>query len=323
MSRFRLGSGILLQVFVDAINSLRQGLLMRIGLAVVVGTAAVFALNPTIVLAVTSNCIGADGHSHPSSSITGYWYDQVQTGQAGNPPVYTYNTEGGKANLTDGGNPSTNDNVAQHVLVALSSLEYDPDCTADKNGKTYPGCWIQTGWITGQDATCMGSTSTGTAIDLYVEIFDDSSSPCLEGTFGTPTSDASYDARYYSLVGSLHRYQAYYQPNNSSTIQVLAYGDFKDLKTAEIAGGEVRAPTDITAPHCPVLGQNTLGKWNVVGKTPSNSFASQVQLYTGSWVNWTTSVANPTTTSVNAPYVLQEITNFDSGDFSQWENGGS
>jgi hypothetical protein len=319
MARFRLDLCTLLQFLLDGICSLRQGLLVRIGLAVVVGTAAVFALNPTIVLAVTSNCIGADGLSHPSSSITGYWYDQVQTGQ---PSVYTYNTEGGKANLTDGGNPSTNDNVAQHVLVALSSLENLAHCTVDLN--KYPGCWIQVGWITGQDATCTGSTSTGAAIDLYVEIFDDSSSPCLEGTFGTPTSDASYDARYYSLVGSLHRYQAYYQPNNSSTIQVLAYGDFKDLKTAEIAGGEVRAPTDIKgAPHCPVLGQNTLGKWNVVGKTPSNSFASQVQLYTGSWVNWTTSVANPTTTSVNAPYVLQEITNFDSGDFSQWENGGS
>jgi hypothetical protein len=293
-----------------------------------VGTAAVFALNPTIVLAVSSNCIGADGVSHPSSSITGYWYDQVQTGQAGNPPIYSYNTQGGKANLTDGGNPSTNDSIAQHVLVALGSLEKKADCLNDTNNPpphNLPGCWIQTGWVNGQSATCSGSTTTGTAIWLYVEIFDDSGSPCLEGHFGTPTSDASYDARYYSLVNGLHRYQAYYQPNNSSTIQVLAYGDFNDLKTAEIAGGEVRAPTDIKgAPHCPVLGQNHLGNWNVVGKTPSNSFASQVQLYTGSsWVNWTTSAANPTSTSVQAPYVLQEITNFNSGDFSQWENGGS
>jgi hypothetical protein len=189
---------------------------------------------------------------------------------------------------------STNDPSVQHVLVALGSLEQTNPNHCKAIAKGYPGCWIQVGWITGQDATCTGSGTTGTAIDVFVEIFDDSGSPCLEGNFGAATSDASYDARYYSLVGSLHRYQAYYQPNNSSTIQVLAYGDFTDQKTAELAWGEVRAPTDVTAPHCPVLGQNTIGNWNFVGNTASNSFASEVQLYTGSWADWTTSVANPT-----------------------------
>jgi hypothetical protein len=290
-----------------------------------VGTAAVFALNATIVLAASTNCKSADGNSYPSSSIAGYWYDQVQTGNPS--PNYSFNTEGGKANITTWGNPSTFDHNIQHVLVQVSSYEKPSHCNAISQG--YKGCWIQTGWITGQIPTCTGNTSSGTTIDVYVEIIDDTgSTACLEGTFGTATSDASYDARYYSLVGSLHRYQAYYQPNNSSTIQVLAYGDFNDLTTAEIIGGEVRAPhsevkTD-PPPLCPVLGQNHVGDWNVVGNTASNSFASQVQLYTGSWANWTTSVsgANPTTTTVNAPYVLQEISNFTT-DFSQWENGGS
>lgn len=320
MARFRLDTDTLLQFLLDAVSSLRQGLLVRVGLACVVGTAAVFALNATIVLAASTNCIGADGHSHPSSSEAGYWYTQVQTGSSA--ASYTYNTQGGKANLTTWGNPSTNDPSVQHVLVALGSLEQTNPNHCKAIAKGYPGCWIQVGWITGQDATCTGSGTTGTAIDVFVEIFDDSGSPCLEGNFGAATSDASYDARYYSLVGSLHRYQAYYQPNNSSTIQVLAYGDFTDQKTAELAWGEVRAPTDVTAPHCPVLGQNTIGNWNFVGNTASNSFASEVQLYTGSWADWTTSVANPTTTTVNAPYILQPTSNFTT-DFSRWMNGGS
>lgn len=324
MARFRLDSGALLRFLIDVMSSLRQGPLVRVVLACVVGTAAAFGLNAAIVLAIANNCLGADGLSHPSALGSGYWYDQVQTGPCSG-TTYCYSTQGGKANLTTWGNPSTNDNAVQHVLVALGSKEQNSPQHCKAIAKGYDGCWIQTGWITGTWGSCNpfpNNTQTITTIDVYVEIFDDSSAPCLEGDFGITTSDASYDARYYSLVGSLHRYEAYYQPNNSSTIQVLAYGDYTDQTTAEIVGGEVLAPTYITSPHCPVLGQNTIGNWNFVGYSGSNSFASQVQLYTGSWANWTTSVAPHTTPYVNAPYTYLAITNFTT-DFSRWMNGGS
>ena len=190
----------------------------------------------------------------------------------------------------------------------------------------YPGCWIQTGWITGQDASCTDpNANTGGAIWVYVEIFDDSQPPnnCLEGNFGTPTSNASYDARYYGFINGFYRYNAYYQASNSTNIQLLAYGEFKYQKTAEIASAEIYANgTDAQpTPLCPVLGQKASGKWNIVGNTASNSFASQVQLYTGSWVNWTTNTVRTTTTQ-DAPYTVQGITNFSSWDYSQWKNSG-
>lgn len=112
----------------------------------------------------------------------------MQTGPSGG--NYNYTTEGAKASLTDWGNPSTNDNIAQHVLVHLSSVEQDAHCNA-KITYGYLGCWIQTGWITGQIGKCpSGAGTTGNAIDVYVEIFDDTTAPCLEGTFGTPTSSS-------------------------------------------------------------------------------------------------------------------------------------
>lgn len=177
---------------------------------------------------------------------------------------------------------------------------------------------------------------------VEVELYDDTSpqsngANCLLATFGAAPSNASYDARFYStLSNGLHRYEVYFEVPGSGTIQNLAFADFADMDTAEEAAGEAHPVVTSGTPFCPTLGQTTIGEWNVDGQAASQAtFASNMQLYTGSWVNWTTAVVPtygylwpPNGTDVNGwggsmnPYRIQAISNWAAGDYTEWESGG-
>jgi hypothetical protein len=176
-------------------------------------------------------------------------------------------------------------------------------------------------------AACGGYSINASSPQVEVEIYDDSASPCFMSTFGSAPSNASYDARLYTTLGNgLHRYDVYYEVPGSGNIQVLAYGDFHDSYTSEVAAGEAfdgGPNSDGSNPYCPVLGQTNIGDWNYDGAPASQgTFASNMNLYNnGSWYTWTSGVA-PTTPYVNAPYQLNPISNFGAGNYSEWESGG-
>lgn len=178
-----------------------------------------------------------------------------------------FETLGAKANLTTAGNPTTFDQVNQHVASYLSSL-----------GSNYAS-WIQIGWDTGQFLRCSGETTTGTSIKVYVEIYDDSSAPCFASLYGNAPSNASYDARYYGQASGYYEYRAYYQAPGSSTIQYLAYGDFNQQYTAQVASTEVLARTvGGQTPSCPVMGDTLSGRWNLLGNPNSDTFAGYLSV---------------------------------------------
>jgi hypothetical protein len=114
----------------------------------------------------------------------------------------------------------------------------------------------------------------------------------------------------------------YFEVPGSGNIQNLAFGDFHDANTSEVAGGEAFTGGGVE-PYCPVLGQTNTGHWNYDGEPASlSTFASNMNLYkNGSWYLWTTSVA-PTNTYVNAPYQLVQVSNFGAGNYYEWKSGG-
>lgn len=182
-----------------------------------------------------------------------------------------------------------------------------------------------------------GSVTSRSAPAVYVEMYDDSTSPCLTGSWGTAPSIASYDERYTTHLSDGHyRYDVYYEVPGSGNIQNLAWGEYKDLHTIEAAAAEAEPDGGLSPEYCPVVGQATKNLWNVDGEPASQStFASYMNLYTGSWQNWTTSVAptqgflwppdgpdaNGAGKSTN-PHVLQQISNFGSGNYTEWESTG-
>lgn len=172
------------------------------------------------------------------------------------------------------------------------------------------------GWALGtvQGAVgCQGSGVNAYVPEVFVEIYDDTSATnaginCFTHQYFQAPSNASYDARYYGTIvdnvdgtnRTLYRYNVYYETPGSGNIQVLAYGDFNDQMTLETAGLEVKttAPCDpgvscnATPPTCPYASGPSSS--NVHGQYIANTFAEQLQLYTSTWSNWTSSVV-PTT----------------------------
>lgn len=317
---------------------------------------------------VYADCVDAYNHHTYCSSELGcvnasvdYFYAQVATQNGScywkkNPLTldyasycpYVYQTQGGKTNLSTGGNPYTYTNV-DHVAAYIQSLEQGnvnstTGCQTGGQTQAY-GCWVQVGWTDGYGTTAPGCSNqttvqTNSTVDVFVEIYDDSSAPCLLGTFGAAPSNASYDARFYTtLSNGLHRYQVYFEVPGSGNIQNLAYADFRDLTTAETVTGEAKDQLIPGAgtPDCPVLAQTIVGDWDVAGQPASQAtFASYMNLYTGSWQNWTTSVAPHTqgyiwplngadkngVGSSSNPYQYQAISNWSAGDYTEWEFGG-
>jgi hypothetical protein len=266
----------------------------------VVSVVACFALTTGSALASGDvyQCVDSNG-THASDPVQkGYWYAQVQTGS----PGYAYSTLGAKANLTTDGNPYESDPVNQHALVHLTALE--------QTGPNVHGKWVQVGWDDGEFGTCSSEISL-TSPQIYVEIYDDTSAPCLAQTYGAAPENASYDARYYGQVSwtcgnpTCYEYRVFYQAPGSSTIQYLAYGDFTQQYTAEIAGGEVlgdKFPNQSPAPTCPWLSQPGY-PYSQIGYPQSSTFASIVQLWNGSgWYDWTS--GTQTGTVIEAPYQL-------------------
>lgn len=268
------------------------------------------------------------------------WYSNNPRTYQGANCNYLYKTEGGKGNISIGGSPKVWSNM-DHAVAWMMSLEQDSDCINEKNGNT-PGCWVQVGWQLGHAGSynnCGGTTNTS-SVQVEVEIYDDSTSPCMNALFGAAPSNASYDARFYTTLGNgLHRYQVYFEVPGSGNIQNLAYADFTDLLTAEIASGEAQPwVTGSGNPNCPILGQTPYGLWNVFGQPATQStFADYMNLYTGSWQRWTTSV-QPTegyiwppngkdskgqgSSQTSNPYQISGITNWGAGDYGEWETGG-
>lgn len=304
---------------------------MRTGFAGVIGTAAALALAFSVVLtagATSSSfaCVDMNNNQVYLSGDNGaspYWYTQIATSNSNGP---LYSTQGGKSNLSIEGHPSTWDNTTQHVNAFVSSAENPNHCV---NPGFPRDCHVQVGWMTGSFAKCGGGyVNTGSAIDVYAEIYDDSSTDpsqyniwCFASTFGSAPTNASYDARYYStLSNGLHRYQVYFEVPGSNNIQNLAYGDFKDQYSYESAGGEIWAEPVTTAnPRCPTLGDTPHGYWDQVGEYAANTFAENLQLYTGSWVDWSTAYGAFDTN--NSPYTkiyLPQYTN----DVSRFKIGG-
>jgi hypothetical protein len=230
-----------------------------------------------------------------------YWYAQIETSG--------YTLQGIKGNISTAGRPYTFDNANQHVVAYLSANEQ------------ILGKWIQTGWHIGQISTCSGD-QTRNSIEVYIEIFDDTSNDCTIGTIMLAPSIASYDTRYYATVsdpeGTRYRYHIYFEVPGSGNIQDLGWGDYTYRLSSETAAGEAYAlKTGSSWPMCPVLGQIESNYWNYFGQQASQStFASQLELYNnGSWSPWTSSV--PTTTIATLPYKVQSISNY-----TQFKNGG-
>lgn len=248
------------------------------------------------------------------------WFTGVVTGTSCSSTACNnvYDTQGGKGNISTEGQPVVVDDTQQHALEWMESFEYPTHCTST-NQTTEPSCWVLVGWEVGHSNSC-GGTIQKSSPTVVVEIYDDSSNPCLLQPFGAAPTNASYDARFYGSVNGLHRYQVFFEVPGSNNIQDLAYADFKDQLTAEISESEADSgPDGLT---CPVVGQTINGYWNYLGKAANqNTFASGMSLYTGSWQDWTSSVA-PTVYFANAPYQLQPVSNFSQGNFTEWESGG-
>lgn len=270
-----------------------------------------------------------------------YWYINGQHVTPACPFVYN-KTQGAKGNISTGGNPYVFDaNAGQHVLQWITARENTADCTSEpRTGAN--GCWVQVGWEVGLSKTpSPGCTPTQTiepsSPTVEVELYDDSSAPCLLTTFGAAPSNASYDGRYYAYSGGYYQYNVYFEVPGSNNIQWLAYADFNTEDTAEIASAEAHEDNYSSSGYCPVVGQTPSGYWNQIGQQASQqTFASHMQLYqNGSWVDWTTAVA-PTYgyiwppnghdymgrgASTN-PYQIQAVSNWGAGNFTQWETGG-
>ena len=285
--------------------------LSRVTLASVLATivnlalcSAVLASSPngaTYCMDVRTGILYPSALGRNANTYFPYWYSQIRTNN--------FSTEGAKGNLSTAGYPYTWDDVNQHIDVYLSA-----------NENTSQMRWVQVGWNLGQLDECGNEVSNNPPV-VYVEIFDDSSNPCYVAVQQAAPSNASYDARYYATVGGQYEYHVFFEVPGSNNIQYLAYGDFNSLYTDETAAGEALAPdTGSSWPNCPVLGQTTVGDWNYLGQQASSpTFAAELQLYNnGSWADW----AVPTTTTVNAPYQLQPVSNFGGGNYSEFKNGG-
>jgi hypothetical protein len=272
-------------------------------------------------------------------------FDPVSSTYRGSCPYVDNITEGGKTTLSDGGLPSTY-TTSDHAAAYIQSLEI-ANCTNFDPSRSLPGCWVQVGWTIGYGETyptCLNfnnyhkTIQTNGAVHVYVEIYDDTQSPCFLGDFGQAPTNASYDARYYTTdPGPTYRYEVYYQAPGGG-IQNLAYGVFKSQTTAETVTGEALIKkVGANYPNCTVLGQSFNNWWNVAGQATSPStFASSMSLYkAGSWQLWTSSVAStrayiwpPNGQDVNLhgdssnPYLYQPISNFAGGNFTQWKFGG-
>lgn len=255
---------------------------------------------------------------------------------------YVYTTQGGKGNISTGGNPNLESGY--HVLSWLTAMENSADCPNSlKQISPTPGCWIQVGWEIGTSqnvkfACNPQQTINASSAEVEVEIYDDSSAPCLLGTFGAAPSNASYDARYYTQAGAFYQYNAYFEVPGSNNIQVLAFADFNSENTAEVATSEMRDDPNSLTGTCPVLGHQALGEWNQFGQQASQpTFASQMQLYqNGAWIDWTSTSPHstfgyawpPNGPDINGngnssnPYLIQGISNWGAGNFTQWETGG-
>lgn len=228
-----------------------------------------------------------------------FWYAQIATAN--------YTLEGIKGNISTAGSPYTFDNTHEHIDAYVGDREQSSAMR-----------WIQTGWFIGEIEYCDGSIHPFSSINVYIEIFDDTSNSCTAGAITAAPSIASYDARYYAHVGSQYQYQIYFEVPGSGNIQDLGWGDYNSLTSRAIASGEAYA-TSATGdtPLCPVLGQTESGHWNYFGQQASQStFAAELALYNnGSWSDWTSSVA--TTVTADAPYQIQSISNY-----TQFKNGG-
>lgn len=194
----------------------------------------------------------------------------------------------------------------------------------------------QIDWEVGYSHTpggCPPQQINVTSPTVEVELYDDSSAPCLLTTFGAAPSNASYDGRYYAYSSGFYQYNVYFEVPGSNNIQWLAYADFNTENTAEVGSGEAHEDDNSNSGYCPVLGQTPSGYWNQVGQQASKpTFASEMQLYkNGSWVDWTTAVAptygyiwppNPVPSSDTNPYQIQAVSNWGAGNFTQWKTGG-
>jgi hypothetical protein len=236
-----------------------------------------------------------------SPQYTPYWYAQIKTNG--------YTTEGIKGIISTAGGPYTFDNINEHL-----------DGYVVEHENSQINRWSQVGWGIGQFEDCSFNTKVRTSVEVYIEIFDDSSSSCTVGTVMAAPANASYDTRYYAQVGSLHRYQIYFEVPGSGNIQDLGWGDFSSLTNQALAVGEALSASSTQQPPwplCPVLGQTSSNHWNYFGQQASQAtFAAELELYNnGSWSDWTSSV--PTTTTATAPYQLQFISSY-----SEFKNGG-
>lgn len=254
-----------------------------------------------------------------------------------NPDVYV--TEGGKGNLTTGGKPSVFGTV-DHAGEWLMSQEKESSCSFRNSSQ--PGCWVEVGWEIGYSESACG-TNYGTVTSrstpaVYVEMYDDSSSPCLTGSWGNAPANASYDARYTEkLSDGRYRYDVYFEVPGSGNIQNLAWGEYNVPQTLEVAAAEVADDPNVTPNYCPVLGQATNNLWNVDGEPSSlSTFASYMNLYyNGGWQNWTTLIApthamlwppdGPDTYGAGSstnPYTYGQISNMLAGNYTEWETTG-
>lgn len=257
---------------------------------------------------------------------------------------YLYTTQGGKTNLSSAGLPISYTNM-DHIAGWISSYE-EPDHGCTDQAKAM-ACWVQVGWALGfgqEPPGCSppGTVDTNGTVDVFVEIYDDSTTPCfLTLVQAAPANggNASYDARYYTtLPNGQSRYEVYYEVPGSGNIQNLAYGDLNSFNTVEMVSGEVQdtkvAPSN---PSCPVMGQTLVGDWNVVGQTASQTtFAGPMNLYQGGvWKNWTSAVVQTSGYiwppngrdhtghgASSNPYQFQWLSNASGGDYTEWEFGG-
>lgn len=232
-----------------------------------------------------------------------FWYASIQTSN--------YATEGIKGNISTAGGPYTFNNTYEHVDGYLAANEH------------VEHRWIQVGWHIGELENCQGGSGPRNGLEVYIEIFDDSvypSSPCTIAIVTAAPSIASYDTRYYSQVGTLYRYQIYFEVPGSGNIQDLGWGDYTYLVSVETAAGEALADSSTHQapwPMCPVLGDISSNHWNYFGQQASQStFAAELQLYNnGSWSDWTSSIA--TRQTATPPYQRQFISSY-----TEFKNGG-
>ena len=282
-------------------------------------------------LAGLMGCKGSNGFPYPGApGQPGYYFAQVATGSCGDPSCLNYTfAEGVKGNISDTGNPYVYDTSNQNVNEWIAAFENTSDhgCafggTCCVNFVAGGQCSIQVGWQIGASpgpTNLAGNCqyiSTGETPSVYVEIFDDSASPCTRLAFFPmpPSGNAGFDTRFYSTEpNGLHVYQVFYQNAPNTSYQDLAYGEYVDQHTAIIGAAEVYSPID--GERCPVLGNISQGQWNYHG-LPANLFAENMQLWTGYWQPWTPGLVT-TVTSTIKPYQLQTVSSY-----TEWMSGGS